>query len=157
MLNADGNRVISLTLAWLSLGLGVSACGQIHLGSATPNDTEPTGTIIAQGPFVGASSKTVTGTAVIYKVDLGSYIIRLNGISTPSETGLQVVGVTNEGKLAGQTLRSTSGNQNYSVSTETTPQWLQVNIYSTLNTTNYGTAILVTTAATFRSDILQVP
>ncbi|MBI4925574.1 MAG: hypothetical protein HY843_06580 [Bdellovibrio sp.] len=123
------------------LGLLLLSCGK---GSrSTLNDPIPSGTIVAMGQFEGLNSKTVTGAASIYKVNTeGSFIVRLEGIASPSENGLQVVVKTSDTTVLKTPLRSTNGSQNYSFTVTDIVTWSYVSIFSTLSNLNYGMAIL---------------
>lgn len=122
---------------------GLAGCGPIKLGSISPNDPAPSGTIMAQGSFTSLNGQTVTGTAIVYFEGGSSYIVRLSGISAPSENGLQVVVVANGATQATFSLRASSGSQNYMLSLSAySITWNQVNIHSTVNNMDYGEALL---------------
>src|SRR5689334_21696569 len=79
-----------LNLILVALSLFISSCG-ISAGSAVaPNDARPNGAILVQGQFFGQSGQTVTGSALIFTVGAGSLVLRLEGLQTPEEVGLQV-------------------------------------------------------------------
>jgi len=144
-LNLPGNL---LTGSWrrsigaLLLLMFLTHCG-LHAGTGVaPNDPTPSGQILKQGQFFSQSGQTVTGSAVIY-LSGSSYILRLEGISTPSEAGLQVRIDGNPGGVVfTSALSATSGNQNYPFSGGVGVTFKAVDIYSTLNSVNYGSAQL---------------
>ena len=129
------------TLAAGLLLLAYAGCGNV--GAISPNDQPPNGTIVADGSFTGSN---VSGTATIYQLALGSYVVRLAQFSAPQETGLQVA-ATVDGKVATRvTLRATSGNQNYPFTYPVgslVPQFDQVAIHSVQTNQDYGLAPLI--------------
>jgi hypothetical protein len=129
-------------------GAGSLGCGQVTLGGGTANDAVPVGTIVAQGSFTSvASGKPVTGTVTVYLAS-SIYIVRLQGLSTPSESGLFVRGVVNGIAAQDLALRSTSGNQNYTFSSVPAGSiWAQVKIYSATANLDYGLATLTQVAS----------
>jgi len=140
------NRSISLMII-ATLGALLGSCGAFPItlggGTSSTNDAVPSGVITAQGSFTSLNGKVVTGTAVIYFVSSGNYIVRLNGISVPSENALQMVPVIDGTAQTPVQLESDSGNQDYSVEYSGTPgHWNQVNIHSTIYNLDYGQALL---------------
>ena len=73
-------------------------------------------------------------------------MVRLQGISTPQESGLKVSVVVNgvpPSSQPGYALRSSSGTQNYTfTSVPTSAAWTQVAIHSDPNNVDYGVADL---------------
>src|SRR4051812_34100191 len=69
-----------------------TGCGGINLGgsggAASGNAERPTGRVVAQGQIFGQSGKTASGSALII-YSSGSYVLRFEGLSIPSEAGLQ--------------------------------------------------------------------
>lgn len=128
----------------LSLGI-LTRCGQVNVGlgpGASPNVPVPSGTPLYQAQFFGQNGKTVTGSAIIYSSGY-SYTLRLSGLTAPVENGLQVqVYATPGGKISTLSLQSSTGSQNYPLS-GVSPNIVfnQVNIFSTLNNENYGSAL----------------
>jgi hypothetical protein len=99
---------------------------------------------VAQGTFTGQSGFDASGVAAIIRSSSsGTDIIRLEGVSFPSESGLKVTAVLNGETRTIASLKNTSGNQNYSTSLGGVgASWSSVSIYSTLTRQNYATAIL---------------
>lgn len=133
-------------LICLILGLAQCSLSGIPVGNGSttsPNDSRPSGVLIAQGSFTGQNGQNASGSAQIF-MDGGAYILRLEGISVPSENGLnvQVLSSASQTPVYSSSLRSSSGNQNYSFSTALTGRFATVYIYSTLRQKNYGIAIL---------------
>lgn len=126
----------------LSAGAG---CGGIALGPATaPRDPVPVGTVVANGEFVGLNGQTVSGVASVYKLtETGAFIVRLEGITTPSEAALYVRAETNDGRVLNTYLRATTGTQNYVTTAAGNPTWVSVSIYSTITALDYGKATLI--------------
>lgn len=121
----------------------LSSCGSISAGSVSSNDPAPSGSIVAQGNFVGLNGKAVTGSVAIYNLASGSFVVRLIGISVPAENGLQVAVVINGGvQQILSTLRSYTGTQNYSYSAGGVVDWTNVSIHSPMANADYGMAIL---------------
>ena len=89
-------------------------CSGIGLGTLSPNsDTRPSTQLLQQGTFSGMNGKSVSGAALVFANGIGSYIIRLEGISVP-EVGLYMQAYSNIAGLIGSSaLKSTSGSQNY--------------------------------------------
>ena len=137
-------HILKLLIIFGFGGYTLLGCGQIHLGQATPNDNAPTNAVIvAQGSFTGENQKTVSGVAVIYRdIATSTHIIRLEGISTPSESNLAVQAKANSAVVFSSSLRASSGTQNYATSVTGTPQWNSVIIHSITNNLDYGTALL---------------
>lgn len=122
------------------------ACGQIGLGGGSSvNEATPSGTVLASGTFETLSAgNAVTGLVeVINSAASGSNVIHFESFSGPTESGLEVRAVVNGTDTRISTLRSTSGNMNYTTTfSGTTPTWSSVSIRSTANDEVYGTAIL---------------
>ncbi len=117
------------------------SCGKGTLPAS--NDPAPIGTIVAQGQFVGLNGKAVSGAAVIYQTSSdGNYVVRIEGIVTPIENGLEVIAKTSTATVLQTVLRSTRGTQNYSVTVAGVVLWSSVSIFSTLTNLAYGTALL---------------
>jgi len=135
----------------------LSACaGSLDLtttGKNLINDARPPGNPIYQGNFVGASGQSnVTGAALVF-LSGTSYTLRLDGLSVPSEAALVVNVYHSSGFTSGSTsllLRSTSGNQNYSLpGLQLNSAFTSVVIYSTVQQTNYAIATLIRAGTTF--------
>ena len=111
-------------------------------GSSTPNDPRPSGNVVVQGSFTGSSGQsTVTGTAIIFSTS-NSYILRLEGLSVPSETGLTIQIYTSQSQV-NLNLTASTGNQNYSVNNLpiNATTFLSVSIWSTLKNQQYANAV----------------
>ena len=119
----------------------LSSCG-LKWGSASPNDTAPTGgTIVAQGSFTSLNGRTAGGTVQIY--DMGtSTIVRLVGVTFPAESGLQL-SVTGDGAVVSTTtLLATTGSKNYTISASGVSTWNSVTIHSLPKNLDYAQALL---------------
>jgi hypothetical protein len=120
---------------------GLTACGTGAGGGATSlNEPAPSGFLLAQGPFFGQNGQTVSGTAAIYAGTGGAFILRLEGISAPSENGLLVRVVGNGTQVFSSTLRASSGSMNYTMSATGVFTWNSVNIFSPAQAKIYGSA-----------------
>ena len=108
---------ISILMAFLwSLGALTPGCGEIGLGGGgIANDPAPSGTKTKQGVFQGQNGQTVSGTASIY-VDGTTVTLRLENLGVPSGTVLKVVAKSSSTQVLSKSLRATSGNQNYTMS-----------------------------------------
>ncbi len=129
-----------------------SCAGSLDLttnGRNLINDARPPGNPIYQGNFVGASGQSnVTGTALIF-LSGSSYTLRLDGLSITNEAAL-VVNVYHSSGSTPNFLSSSSGNQNYSLpNLPLNSTFTSVEIYSTLQQTNYAIATLIRTGRTF--------
>lgn len=123
----------------------MTGCGDISVGGGTgSNDPRPTGRVLYQGQFSSQNGKSVSGTALIfYSTTAGSYTIRLEGLTAPSETLQVTVFASPGGQVATFPLRSSSGSMNYTYSGGTAGMvFNSVNIYSSQYAINYGTAQL---------------
>lgn len=134
-----------LFLSLISAGWVLGACGSKQASPPTLNEPALSGTIAYQGTFAGQNGKSVGGTALIYEVD-GQYVIRLENLDAPNETGLKVVGRIDGADNYASTLKSSQGSQNYSTGISSLPArtWNSVIIRSTINTStpDYGIALL---------------
>jgi hypothetical protein len=111
-------------------------------GGSAPNDARPTTNPLVQGAFTSQNGKTVTGTAAIFNVGTSSYILRLEGISTPVESGLQVQ-LYNSASQNNFSLKDYTGSQNYAfTNSNSNVIFSSVAIYSTLTNMSYGSALL---------------
>lgn len=122
----------------------LSNCGVVSTGggSGTFTDAVPNGTVVAQGNFSSQNGQTVTGSAIIYNMGAPNYIVRLSGLTAPSESGLLVQVWGNGSSPTYQvTLRGASGNQNYSFSSNS-QSFSRVCIHSNLKQLDYGCALL---------------
>lgn len=142
--------------------LTLVSCGE-ELPSLNLNEPIPNGTIVAQGVFTGQSGQAASGSATIYRLLSGQYVLHLSGVSFPQEMGLQLIIVTDSTNLPPRILRSSLGNQNYYFSLgEEDPVFQQVRIYSILQFRDYAVAlfvhsILISRETSSHSDIRQVP
>ncbi len=128
----------------LILATNSLSCGAVQSGnsSSSLNDPRPTGPLMKQGQFGGQNGQSVSGSALIFNNGPPNYIARLEGISTPNETGLQVWVMPLSGNaLLIAPLHGFSGNQNYNFSTST-PTFTSVCIQSTQKNSFYGCAQL---------------
>ena len=124
------------------------SCGVVGLGGGSPNVLAPTNaTSLAQGAFTGVvTGKTVAGNAIVYSVNgaPGSYILRLQSLTAPSEAGIQAVVSSTSGIAQTVVLSAFSGNYNYTFSAANNLIFVggQVTIHSTANNQDYGQALL---------------
>lgn len=124
-----------LLTAALAAGCGLKG------GSGTPNDPVPSGTIVHQGMWVSQNGQTVTGTVTVYTSSTGTYTFRLDGISAPTEGGLQLSAVSQaNGSFFLGTLRAASGNQNYTIEPGVNV-WSAVVLHSPTYNLDYGRAL----------------
>ncbi len=123
--------------------LMIQGCAPMGSGTAaTPNDAIPKGTITAQAEFLPLNSQTASGVAVIYNIDAETWVVRLEGVSFPVETGLQLIPVADSAAVGTTSLRSSKGTQNYALTLATAPtKWNKVRIYSTKTQTDYAEAL----------------
>jgi hypothetical protein len=103
-------------VASFGVALVVACCGiPLGGGGGALNDPAPNGTIIYSGQFAAP----VSGTAAVYST--GSLILRLSGMTVPTQNGLQIFINGSGGKTFVATLRGFTGNQNYALTTATGP------------------------------------
>jgi hypothetical protein len=138
------NLVVSAVLALTFPGVLVG-CGQIKLGGGSgPNDPLPSGTIAFQGNFQGLNGQSVSGSVAVYIQSDNTFVVRLNGLTAPSENGLQLTGIVNGTQQFTTPLRSDTGSQNYTTGMTNSGQvWDAVSIHSPTANKDYGTANLV--------------
>lgn len=132
------------TFAVTATALSAIQCGEVKLSkNRTSADVTPTGILISQGTFTAESGSSLTGIAQMYlATDNSQYIIRIQGLSAPNETGLQLTGTAN-GTVTYQTdLRSSTGDTNYETGIAPTVSWNSVTIRSVPKNQNFGTALL---------------
>ncbi len=116
---------------WLGIALFCGACGSIGLGTGTSNDPAPSGTIVYSGTFA-TNSNEISGTVFVYHQSGSTYTIRLESFSASTASNLKVQGITANGETElDSSLKSSSGNQNYSVSGVASTIWSSVKIVST--------------------------
>lgn len=140
-------RGLTASLA-LVLSLLSSSCGSLSSGAVSANENAPTGSILASGSFTSLNGKTVSGIAKVI-LDTGNvYWVRLEGLSAPSESGLQVW-LTKTSSTTGQsektnvgTLRSVTGSTNYQTTITSAIAFTAVTIRSPAANLDYGTALL---------------
>ena len=122
------------------------------MSTATVQDSMP-GTappeIVARGAFSGASGHDVTGEALLYRLEDGSHLVRLEGFETDNGPALEVwlvrrtSGNVAEGGSGLGALKSTNGNQNYPVPAGIEPgDFAGVSIWCERFAVNFGTAPL---------------
>ncbi len=132
-------------IATIALALSVTACPGVRIGTGTLNEQPPSSSIatpIKTGTFFPESGADVSGNVVLYRLNSGGFILRLSGLVAPSETGLQVVLFADGAAVYRAGLRSTTGNQNYTVSIAEPFNWNWVAIYSTSTVMDYAKATL---------------
>ncbi len=133
--------------------LGISGCAFNGITTGTsgvvPNDPRPTGNPISQGKLNGLNGQlSVTGSVYIFYSG-GSYTLRLEGISVPSEASMTVVLIYSpQSSPATFNLTASSGNQNYSFSTGASAVTFNtVYIHSTQKNLDYASATLSSTSS----------
>jgi hypothetical protein len=124
------------------------SCGPIHAGgatAATPNDSVPSGTVVAQGSFSATlNGKSLSGVVIIYSSS-GNYILRLQGISVSNDNNLSIIVYDNGNVAYSTSLRAFSGNQNYNMGTSNSnPNFTSVTVHNSSTNLDYGTAVLTT-------------
>jgi hypothetical protein len=139
------SKILGTLMGITSMGVILACCSGIGIGigtSANPNDVRPTSQVMVQGSFTGLNGKTVTGNAMVFDTGNLNYVLRLEGISTPAEGGLQVR-LFGSDRQHNFDLRAYSGSQNYSfTSTNTSVRFTDVSIFSTVTNMPYGSALL---------------
>ncbi|MEM1055703.1 MAG: DM13 domain-containing protein [Bacteroidota bacterium] len=105
--------------------------------------------IIARGSFSGASGHDVTGEALLYRLDDGSHLVRLEGFETDNGPALEIwlvrrtSGNVGRGGASLGALKSTNGNQNYPVPAGIDPaDFAGVSVWCERFAVNFGTAPL---------------
>lgn len=131
---------LTLCVAYLSLLMG--GCGQIGIGSASLNDATPSGTLVASGQFFGVNGKTASGAVSVYNQTTENYVIHLSGVTLPQENGLTLISVINGVTQSGVTLRSSSGSQNYSVTSTSNASFTLLRLFSPTHNQDYAQANL---------------
>lgn len=134
----------SLVFLSFSAVLYLTSCGDVKLGPVpAPNDPPPSGTKLSSGTFVSQNGKIVNGIASVYqRSSNGLIVIRLEGISTPEESGLNIQAMRGSEIGIRSNLRSFTGTQNYSTQKTETTGWTSIQILSSNTQTLYGTANL---------------
>ena len=129
---------------FVGIALLLVHCG-IPLGSNAPNDPTPSGTIVAHGTFATLNGDTASGNATIYRVNGANFVVRLEGISMPSQGGLLVKVLNGRAVVLSTALRSSEGSQNYSFNVASPGAWNSVDIYSSTSASNVSQALLTST------------
>src|SRR4051794_23977880 len=92
MKSSLGSKYFGISAGIVTTASLLFACSGVNIGlggGGAPNDTRPTGTPLVQGTFSGQNGQTVSGTASVFNVSTSNYVLRLEGISAPVESGLQ--------------------------------------------------------------------
>ena len=113
-------------------------------------DAMPAGPeVVARGAFSGDSGHDASGEAVLYRLDDGSYSVRLEGFTVDNGPALEVwlvqrtSGDIARGGVSLGALKSTNGNQNYVVPAGTdAASFAGVSIWCERFSVNFGTAPL---------------
>jgi hypothetical protein len=141
---AGSANALKCLLFFACIGVLATACGDIKLGpGSSPNDPVPTNaTVVASSTLTGLNGKSCSGAVSVYQLNDGSgtYTVHLAGISVPSDSPLQVVGVVNGAALSQSLpLRFTSGTQNYSfvIQVPPSPRWNSVNLHNSSANLDY--------------------
>lgn len=105
--------------------------------------------VVARGAFSGVGGHDVSGEAVLYRLDDGSHLVRLEGFETDNGPDLKVWLVrTTTGDVGANAaslgaLKSTNGNQNYPVPAGVdVSDYAGVSIWCERFSVNFGTAPL---------------
>ena len=105
--------------------------------------------VVARGAFSGASGHDVTGEALLYRLDDGSHLVRLEGFATDNGPALEVwlirrtSGDIARGGASLGALKSTNGNQNYPVPSGIAAEdFAGVSVWCERFSVNFGTAPL---------------
>ncbi len=148
-LSKKGSRWLAAPFLMSYLAACAGSLDITTTGKNLINDARPTGNPIYQGNLVGASGQSnVTGAAMIF-LSGSSYTLRLDGLNVNNEAAL-VVNVYHSSGSTSTYLRSSSGNQNYSLpNLPLNSTFTSVVIYSTLQQTNYAIATLIRAGSTF--------
>ena len=116
------------------------SCGTGSSGGTSLNEGAPDGFLLKQAPFFGQNGQTVSGTAAVYASSGGAFVLRLEGLTAPSESGIQVRVVGNGTQVFASTLKASSGSMNYTMNVTGIATWNSVSLYSTSQAKSYGTA-----------------
>ncbi|MEM6325664.1 MAG: DM13 domain-containing protein [Bacteroidota bacterium] len=105
--------------------------------------------IVARGSFSGDSGHDVSGEALLYRLDDGSYTVRLENFETDNGPALEIwlvqrlSGNVGRGGTGIGALKSTNGNQNYPVPAGVDPTtFAGVSVWCERFGVNFGTAPL---------------
>lgn len=134
----------SMALMLIVTVLFAAQCGDVKLSkNRTSTDAAPTGAIVKQGPFTAESASGLTGIAQVYlAADNSQYTIRIQSLSAPNETGLEITAMANGAVVYEASLKSYHGDTNYDTGVAPAVSWNSVTIRSTPKNQNYGTALL---------------
>lgn len=114
----------------------------VKVGDSTVNEPTPTGNIIAQGTFTAQNGRTLTGAAQIYLQSNSTYVLRIENLTAPAESNLQIRVKVNGQISETFALRNNTGTQNYTLTQTGTVVWNSIDIYSIPNILVYGIALL---------------
>ena len=114
------------------------------------DEAEPAGPeILARGRFTGAGGHDVSGEAILYRLDDGSHLVRLEGLESDNGPDLKVwlvrstTGDVGRGAAALGALKSVRGDQNYPVPAGVDPaDFAGVSIWCERFSVNFGAAPL---------------
>lgn len=123
-----------------ALIISLSGCGTLPSAVCSTDASPTSATLKAQGNFSGGG---VSGSVTVYDGGSGTYLIRLTGLTAPNESGLYIKATASGSTVMNYPLKSSCGNQNYTVSASGTFQ--SVTIRS--NTKNQDYSIAPLTAA----------
>ncbi len=134
---------------WLAVSLltfSSLSCGQIGLGGGDGvNEAAPSGTVMRSGTFetLEADSPVSGLVQVIISAGTGTNVVHLESFTAPDENDLELRAVVNGSDVRIATLRSNSGNMNYSSRyVGATPSWTLISIRSPSKDKVYGSAVL---------------
>ena len=115
------------------------------MDEAMPAETE----LIGEGTFSGASGHDVSGVAKLFRHADGTHTVRLEGFESDNGPDLKLylvrrtTGDVGAGGVSLGALKSTNGNQNYSVPASTDPgAFAGVSVWCEQFSVNFGTAPL---------------
>lgn len=131
-----------MTQFLLSLCFWLSSCGMTGGSASVPNDPRPSGNPLVQGQVFGQNGQSASGTAFVF-YSQNVYILRFEGLSVPSVSGLVVqVFTASQGQVGNFNLKASSGNQNYQLTVQQLGIiFRSISIFSTQSNENYATAL----------------
>ena len=123
---------------------------EANMPTEATDETEPAAPeVVARGPFSGAGRYDVSGEALLYRLDDGSHVVRLEGLESDNGPDLEVwlvrrtSGDVGRGGLALGALKSTRGSHNYAVPAGTdVSAFAGVSVWCERFSVNFGTAPL---------------
>ncbi len=127
------------TVSFLTFNL--ISCGQVQLGGGTGStEAAPTGSILAQSILTSQNAYSVSGTVLVYQTTAGTVVVRLENLNVQSTESFTVRATAASELIVNTSLKSLTGNQNYTATSATTTGWNKVEIYSTTRSLVAGIA-----------------